>query len=271
MGARPWLCAGLVGTGGACGGHPGDPKPVHLRVTPRALHLEGLARIGAQVSNAADVEFEAVCLDAEGAALVAKGRALASFGTLALVNSRLDDATVTELFPGPGWQPLLLKVTKNGLGVGGLKLMVDSGSLDRVKTLVVRSNPIGDAGVRLLARDPRLGALTRLELNRVELTDAGVDALIRSPHLPNLTWLSLPSNRLTAAGLRGLTDAANLPKLQFATVDKDNLDDATASAIRAARPGLTLTVAGESWPFEGPLLAPQPDDHCAKLEETYAP
>src|SRR5439155_22527791 len=63
-------------------------------------------------------------------------------------------------------------------GDDGVREIVDSGLIERLKMLDLRHGRVSDAGARLLAACPAVKGLERLDLSRNELTQAGIDELL---------------------------------------------------------------------------------------------
>src|SRR5262245_53598531 len=86
---------------------------------------------------------------------------------------------------------------REGLGRGGLRALIASGLLQRLKHLRLQLLPLGDEGVASLA--PALGKqLETLELVDVYCKRDGAAALIASPCLSSLRRLDLSANRIDA-------------------------------------------------------------------------
>ena len=106
------------------------------------------------------------------------------------------------------------RANDNPIGDAGAAALATSALLARMLTadskLELRKNAIGPAGAAALAACPALAACTALDLTENYLGDAGVAALLRSPHLGQLNTLTLARNQITDGGItaaRGLLDA----------------------------------------------------------------
>jgi Ran GTPase-activating protein (RanGAP) involved in mRNA processing and transport len=101
---------------------------------------------------------------------------------------------------------------REGLGRHGLKALIASDLLQRLKHLRLELLPLGDKGVAALA--PALGKqLQTLELVNVYCKGDGAAALIDSPCLSSLRHLDLSANRIDAEHVVRMADVA-MPHLQ---------------------------------------------------------
>jgi uncharacterized protein (TIGR02996 family) len=96
------------------------------------------------------------------------------------------------------------------------------------------SEKFGDAGVRSLVDSPHLSRLRRLSVRGARMTDAGVRALAASPALAGVTDLDLGYNRITGRGLRALVDSAHLTALRKLRLHFTNVGDAGFAALAAS-------------------------------------
>ena len=100
--------------------------------------------------------------------------------------------------------PLFSLLDANGIRHFGLKALLTSPSLGKLRDLDLYGNQVGDLGVQILARSPRLGQLVRLNLRNNRIGDDGVKDLAASPYLGALRAIDLSHNDITAVGMAAL-------------------------------------------------------------------
>ncbi len=119
---------------------------------------------------------------------------------------------------------------ERGLKARGLRALLESPHLARLRKLELAGHGLEREGARLLAEARRLGGLRELLLGYNRLGDEGVERLLQAPWLGRLTRLDLCANNLSAAAVEHLT-AGDLPALRHLDLGYNNVGNAGADLL----------------------------------------
>jgi uncharacterized protein (TIGR02996 family) len=118
-----------------------------------------------------------------------------------------------------------LDLGDNMLGPEGLRNLLDSPHLGRLRALNLWANYLGVEGMRILGNWPGLAHLRSFAIPYNDLHAEGMEVLGRSPYLPSPTTLELWSNDLGTAGVRVLVATPLLRNLTRLDLPYSELDD----------------------------------------------
>lgn len=107
-----------------------------------------------------------------------------------------------------------LNLSGKRIGDEGVKHLIASGLLSKVKKVDLRYNEITAVGAGLLAKIPPLPKLRILILRHNMLSDAGSIALAESVSFPNLEEIQLGWTETRDAGALAFGSTKNFPKLK---------------------------------------------------------
>jgi uncharacterized protein (TIGR02996 family) len=186
-------------------------------------------------------------LGAQGVRALAKARHLAGLRELDLRGNEIGPIGAGALARSPifaNLTKLLLGFDRefddtNDLGDRGVRALVGSPHLTKLRVLDLSDNEIGDEGVLALAAWPGLAGVADLDLCGNAITDRGLRALASSQHAAGLRKLAVTANPVSDPGLRAVVDSkrlARMTKFNFEDLD-DVLKDSTVSALERRFPG----------------------------------
>jgi hypothetical protein len=110
-------------------------------------------------------------------------------------------------------------------------------ALPGLRHLILDRLPVGAEGAKALAANPNTASLTRLSLHCCRVGPPGALALCESPHFRGLRVLDLALNELKT-GAERLADPAVLPDLTYCGLRGNEVPQAVAARLHAARPGV---------------------------------
>ncbi len=126
----------------------------------------------------------------------------------------------------------VLDLAGKKIGDEGLKMLLKSPHLAKVKKLDLRYNEISPEGAKLLANAPALPELAVLILRHNFFADEGAVAFARSASFPNLNTLELGWNEVRDAGALAFGESKSFPKLARLDLRGNFLAGATKDALR---------------------------------------
>jgi uncharacterized protein (TIGR02996 family) len=126
-----------------------------------------------------------------------------------------------------------LSLEWNGVRAAGLRALLRSPKLGRLRRLELSGNPLGDEVGGLLQRCKKLDGLTALGLRQTGITNGAIFSLVRAPQLANLTELTLDDRGITVYGARALLEAPHLQRLSKVRIVGERIDRACKAALQA--------------------------------------
>ncbi len=103
----------------------------------------------------------------------------------------------------------------------GLRALLASPHIKKLRVLELRASDIGDEGVKLLLDSGLVGQLSVLDLHYGEISDEGARLFAAHADTKKLDKLDISGNALTDAGLAALTDAG----VKFVSTEQFTLND----------------------------------------------
>jgi uncharacterized protein (TIGR02996 family) len=165
-------------------------------------------------------------------ARLAKCRLLAEVSFLQLVHWCCDESGLKLLVASPHLLRLRsLDLAGSGLGWAAASSLAETSSLPRLRRLYLGANSLGDRGLQILAGSPLLARLDLLELASNGIGDVGLQALAVSPHAARLERLDLFQNRIGPDGARALAESPYLTRLRVLQLENNNITDEGVQAL----------------------------------------
>jgi uncharacterized protein (TIGR02996 family) len=165
-------------------------------------------------------------------ARLANCRLLAEVFLLQLVKGCCDESGLKVLLASPHLVRIRsLDLAGNGLGPGAAALLTGATSIPRLNRLYLVGNDLGDTGTRVLAASPLMARLNLLDLVSNDVGDEGARALAESPHSANLERLDLFNNLIGPDGIRALAESPYLSRLRVLQLQNNSVGDAEVQAL----------------------------------------